>query len=97
MFCFSLRNLWRFQAGDSGNRAIHNSRVCAAKFVSLVQENKNIQRMRGGGGKTSREDHPTPFKDFRPPYLCTFGTPPGPQAISLVHSLRGSDTRPHQK
>ena len=31
-FCFSLRNLnWRFQARDSGNRAIRDSRFCAAK------------------------------------------------------------------
>ena len=31
LFCFSLRNLGRFQARDSGNRAIHDSRFCAAK------------------------------------------------------------------
>ena len=33
-FCFSLRNFWRFQACDSGNRAIRDSRfatLCAAK------------------------------------------------------------------
>ena len=31
-FCFSLRNFWRFQARDSGNRAIRDSRFCAAKL-----------------------------------------------------------------
>ena len=31
-FCFSLQNLWRFQARDSGNCA--NSRFCAAKVYS---------------------------------------------------------------
>ena len=30
-FGFSVRNFWRFQARDSGNRAIHDSRFCAAK------------------------------------------------------------------
>ena len=33
-FCFSLRNIWRFQARDSGNRAIRDSRFCAAKDPS---------------------------------------------------------------
>ena len=27
----SLRNFWQFQTYDSGNRAIRNSRFCAAK------------------------------------------------------------------
>ena len=35
-FCFSLRSFWRFQARDSGNRAIRDSRFCAAKQVSLA-------------------------------------------------------------
>ena len=36
--CFSLRNFWRFQARDSGNRAIRDSRFCAAKeeFIKVL-------------------------------------------------------------
>ena len=34
-FCVSLRKFWRFQARDSGNRAIHDSRFCAAKISTI--------------------------------------------------------------
>ena len=37
LFCFSLRNLWRFQARDSRNHAICDSRFCAAKAKTKAQ------------------------------------------------------------
>ena len=35
-FCFSLQNFLRFQARDYGNRAIRDSRFCAAKVLSAT-------------------------------------------------------------
>ena len=34
-FCFSLQNFWQFQAGDSGNCAVRDSRFYAANRVFL--------------------------------------------------------------
>ena len=39
VFCFSLRNFWRFQAFNPGNRVIRDSRFCAAKVMTLPRRN----------------------------------------------------------
>ena len=43
-FGFSLQSFWRFQARDSGNCAIRDSRFCAAKV--LMQKQNVMKRLK---------------------------------------------------
>ena len=59
LFCFSLRNFWRFQARDSGNCAILDSRFCAAKFRGAqIRNEKAAQRESSWPGCLADVRHP---------------------------------------